>query len=99
VSEPVNLRILDREFLVSCDPAERDGLQGAANLLDQRLREARNGNRMASLDRLAIMVALNLAHELLQAQTGAGQRDHELKRALGELNRKIDGLLDAQILR
>lgn len=99
MSEPVNLRILDREFLVSCDPGERDGLQGAANLLDQRLREARNGNRMASLDRLAIMVALNLAHELLQAQSGAGQRDIELKRALGELNRKIDGLLDAQILR
>ena len=41
MSEPVNIKILDREFTVGCEPEERDGLLAAANLLDSRMREIR----------------------------------------------------------
>ena len=95
MSEPVNVRILDREFTVGVEPGERDSLVAAATLLDSRMRELRGSNRMAALDRVAVLTALNLAHELVQLRTQAEQRDQAINRTLGELNRKLDGLFDA----
>ncbi len=95
MSEPVNVRILDREYLVGCAPEERADLLSAAQLLDARMREIRGNNRMAGIDRIAVLAALNLAHELLQLKHGVSDRDREIERTLGELNRKLDGLLDS----
>jgi cell division protein ZapA len=95
VSEPVNVKILDREFTVGVEADERDSLMAAAHLLDARMREIRGSNRMAALDRVAVLTALNLAHELLQLKQAAEQRDQALNRTLGDLNRKLDGLFDA----
>jgi cell division protein ZapA len=95
VSEPVNVKILDREYTVGVEPGEREGLTAAAHLLDARMREIRGGNRMAAIDRVAVLAALNLAHELLQLRGQSEQRDQALNQTLGELNRKLDGLFDA----
>jgi|TARA_R110002020_G_scaffold112746_22_gene259406 cell division protein ZapA len=95
VSEPVNVKILDREYTVGVEPGEREGLTAAAHLLDARMREIRGGNRMAAIDRVAVLAALNLAHELLQLRSQSEQRDQALNQTLGELNRKLDGLFDA----
>ena len=95
MSEPVNVKILDREFTVGVEPGERDSLVAAANLLDARMREVRGNNRMAALDRVAVLTALNFAHELLQLKRTADERDQVLGRTLGELNRKLDGLFDS----
>ena len=95
MSEPVNVKILDREYTVGVEPGERDGLMSAAHLLDARMREIRGSNRMAAIDRVAVLAALNLAHELLQVRQQSEQRDQALSRTLGELNRKLDGLFDA----
>jgi cell division protein ZapA len=95
VSEPVNVKILDREYTVGVEPAERESLMAAAQLLDARMREVRGSNRMAAIDRVAVLTALNLAHELQQLKQAAEQRDQALARTLGELNRKLDGLFDA----
>ena len=95
MSEPVEVRLLDREYLVACAPEERDGLLAAAQMLDQRMREIRSGNRMAGIDRIAVLAALILAHELLQTKGNAGEQDRELARTLSELNRRLEGLLDA----
>lgn len=95
MSEPVNVKILDREFTVGVGADERDSLMAAAHMLDARMREIRGSNRMAALDRVAVLTALNLAHELLQLKQAAEQRDLALNRTLGELNRKLDGLFDA----
>ncbi|MGY6518345.1 MAG: cell division protein ZapA [Lysobacteraceae bacterium] len=99
MSEPVNVRILDREYLVGCPPEEREGLLAAARLLDARMREIRGGNRMAGIDRIAVLAALNLAGELLEHRGQGEGRDGEIRRGLAELNRKIDGLLAADGLR
>jgi cell division protein ZapA len=61
---PISLSILDREYVVGCAPSERADLVAAAALVDERLRSLRQATRTASLDRLAVLVALNLAHEL-----------------------------------
>jgi len=95
VSEPVNVKILDREYTVGVEPAERESLMAAAQLLDARMREVRGSNRMAAIDRVAVLTALNLAHELQQLKQAAEQRDQALNHTLGELNRKLDGLFDS----
>ena len=85
-SEPVNVRILDREYTVGVAPNERDSLLSAARLLETRMREVRGSNRMA------VLAALNLAHELEQLRNENASRDRELAQTLSELNRRIDAL-------
>ena len=94
MSDPVNVKILDREFTVGCEPEERDGLLAAAQLLDSRMREIRGSNRMAALDRVAVLAALNLAHEFMTLKSEAQSREQTLDRTLVDMNRKLDGLFD-----
>lgn len=94
-TEPVAVRILDREYTVGCEPGEKDGLMAAARLLDAKMREVRGGNRVAALDRVAVLAALNLAHELQQLREDSERRDRSLAAAVDDLQRKVDGLLDA----
>ena len=93
-STPVTIRILDRDYTVGVDPAERDGLEAAARMLDARMREIRGGNRTASVDRVAVLTALNLAHELLLLRKQISQQESDLQRTLAELNRRLDHALD-----
>lgn len=94
MSDPVELKLLDREYLVACKPEEREGLLEAAHLLDQRMREIRSGNKMAGIDRIAVLAALNFAHELLQQRGDSGERERELARTLADLNRRLETLLE-----
>lgn len=93
-SEPVNVRVLDREYTVGVTQDEKESLLAAAKLLDNKMREIRGSNRMAAIDRVAVLAALNLAHELQQLRSENDQRDRELTRTLSDLQRKLDGLLD-----
>ena len=99
MSEPVEVRVLDREFTVGCEPGERDKLMAAAQFLDARMREVRGSNRMAALDRVAVLTALNLAAELLHSRQQDGGHDQAIARTLGEMNRKLDGLFDSLAMR
>lgn len=99
MSEPVNVKILDREFTVGVDAEGRDGLMAAAHLLDARMREIRGNNKMAALDRVAVLAALNLAHELIQLKSGDQSQGAEINRTLGEMNAKLDGLFDSLAMR
>lgn len=93
-SEPVIIRILDREYTVGCEPGERDSLSAASRLLDARMREIRGGNRVAALDRVAVLAALNLAHELQQLRDETERKDRELRGTLDSVEQRLDALLD-----
>lgn len=94
-SRAVSIRVLDREYTVGVGSGEVDGLMAAARVLDSRMREVRGANRMAAIDRVAVLAALNLAHELEQLRSDGERRDRELSRALAALQAKLDLLLDA----
>jgi len=89
-NEAVSVRILDREYTVGVEQGERDSLMAAARLLDQRMRDARGANRMAAIDRVAVLAALNLAHELEQLREDNARRDKQITRTLDALERKLD---------
>ena len=92
-NEPVSVHILDREYTVGVAPDERSSLMAAAVLLDSRMREVRGSNRMAAVDRVAVLAALNLAHELQQLRDEQQARNREVEHTLQDLHRKLDSAL------
>lgn len=62
----LDITILGREFKVACKENEREELGEAVALLDRRMREIRDAGKVTGTDRIAVMTALNFAHELLR---------------------------------
>ena len=92
-TEPVSVHILDREYTVGVEAGERSSLMAAAKLLDGKMREVRGNNKMAAVDRVAVLAALNLAHEVQQLRQERESQQRELAGTLEALNRRLDGLL------
>ena len=61
----VKVQILDRDYQLVCKEEERNDLIAAARYLDDKMREMRARGGVAGTDRLAVVAALNIAHELL----------------------------------
>jgi cell division protein ZapA len=75
--DPVTLRLIDREFLIACAPEERDDLLDAAVYLDRKMRELRANAKAPSFERLAVLTAISVTHELMalrKLHTGQEQR-------------------------
>lgn len=65
----VTVRILEKEYQVSCPVEEREALMRSADFLNSRMRQIRDGGKVVGLERISVMTALNLAAELLSSQT------------------------------
>jgi len=65
---PVVVTILGREYRVACPPSEKDGLLEAAAYLDAKMQDMRARGRTQGTENVAVMTALNIAHELLYPQ-------------------------------
>ena len=82
----VSVRIMEKEYVVACPYDERSALLDASEFLNARMREIRDTGKVVGLDRIAVMSALNLAHEFLKmkereskVESGAGQRVRVLR--------------------
>jgi cell division protein ZapA len=64
---PIKVQILGKEYPISCPPEEQHDLLVAARYLDEKMRHIRGTGRVIGTERIAVMAALNIAHELLQA--------------------------------
>lgn len=88
----IRIRLLDREFPIACPEDERDEVLEAAHFLDTRMQEARNGG-LIGLDRITVMVALNLAHEYLvlrrQLARGGGDALERLRALNTRLSQRL----------
>lgn len=67
-SNSVTVQILDKEYSIICPPEERNNLVSAARYLDSKMREIRSSGKVIGADRIAVMAALNITHELLHRQ-------------------------------
>ena len=82
---PVSVHILDKEYQVACAEDERDGLLHAADFVNRRMKEIRDRGNVIGTDRIAVVTALNVAHELLQLKaldTAISERVRELQDSL-----------------
>lgn len=62
----VSVRILEKEYQVACLPEERSELLDSAEFLNGKMKDIRDAGNIVGLDRIAVVAALNLAHELLK---------------------------------
>jgi cell division protein ZapA len=90
-SKAVDVNIMGREFTVSCTDEERPGLINAVNFLDKKMRDIRDGGKIIGVERIAIMAALNLAHELLNTKSGSVDVG-DMKRRISQMQDQIDGV-------
>ena len=68
-SARVSVRILEKDYFVACAPEERSDLLDSAEMLNSRMREIRDSGKVVGLDRIAVMVALNLANDFLKQKS------------------------------
>ena len=78
----VNVKILDKEYQISCKADEKAALLDSADLLNSKMLEIRDSGKVTGLDRIAVMAALNMANELLAAR---GHGEHLETDAAGRI--------------
>ena len=96
----VTVHILDKEYQVACPEEQQAELVVSAKYLDKQMRTIRDTGKVIGLERIAVMAALNISYELLQAseqgivgQTGAEEGTEPPDASYRQLNYKIDEAL------
>ncbi len=96
MSQPhsVTVKILDKEYQVACPEEQEAQLLVSAKYLDKQMRSIRETGKVIGLERIAVMAALNISYELLQAsEHGAVDAPPPPEGSLNHLNRKLDDAL------
>jgi len=89
----VSVRILEKEYPVACPVEERSALLDAAELLNGKMREIRDGGNVMGLDRIAVMAALNLANELLTLRSRDTSTDSGMSVKIRQLRERVESAL------
>ncbi len=92
-SIPVSIRILDKDYMVSCPSDEQTSLLSSARQVDEKMREIRRSGKVIGSERVAVITALNLAHELNTASGQVRFIDSEIVSRMDTLQEKIDATL------
>lgn len=92
-TEPISVSILDQEYQFTCQPQEREALFEAARILDERMRAIKKAGRLMTLERIAVMTALNLANELLSLQQHEQLRVDKVDSRIRMLADELDNAL------
>ena len=92
-NKPLNLDIMGREFCVTCPDEEREEIQLAAAYLDRKIQEIKAEGKVIDSDRIAIIAALSITHELLMLRNGTGFDMDGFRRRINSLKKKIDEVM------
>lgn len=95
-TKTLEIKILDRELRIACPEEQRSELLDAVAYLDKRMREIRDAGKIASVERIALMAALNITHELLTTKVGRGVDLNDFKRRMEAMQTAIDQALAEQ---
>ena len=94
-SIPITVRILNKEFRVACPENEQNSLIASADLLNTRMREVRDSGKVFGTDRVAIMAALNLTHELLLQRHNVTDTGDSFTQRIENMQSNIEGALQS----
>ncbi len=94
-TKSVDVEILGREFTIACTDEERQGLLDAVDYLEKKMRDIRDAGKVVGLERVAIMAALNLSHEVLNTKTGDVDIG-DYKRRINAMQNQIDEVIADQ---
>jgi len=88
------VRLLDREFQVACPAEERADLLDSAEYLDGKMREVRDSGKVAGLERIAVISALNIANELIKLRRQGSTLDGDVGARLRTLRERVESALE-----
>jgi cell division protein ZapA len=83
-TEPLTIKILDKDYRIGCPEEEKANLRASADLLNEKLAETKQQGHVIGAERIAIMTALNMCHELLHNRSIIAEHS--------DLNKRIDAL-------
>jgi cell division protein ZapA len=93
-SKTLDVIIMGRTYKVACSDEERNALLSAVAYLDRKMTEIKNAGKVASAERIAVMAALNITHELLSSRNNASGFDMEgLRRRMAAMEATLDQAL------
>lgn len=90
--EALDVKIMGREFRIACSAEERPALQRAVNIVETKMASIRNTGKVVGLDKIAVMAALQIAHESL---VGSNATSPTLGLDFEEIERKIEHIEQA----
>lgn len=99
MAEPTNsveVTLLGRTYRVACEEGEREALMQAVAYLDGKMNEIRKAGKVIGAERIAVMAALNVAHELLSIRLGSGLDVGQAKRRISAIESAIDAAIAKQ---
>jgi len=94
--QPVSLTIMGKEYKIACAADEQNDLIRSAQQLDAQMRQMRDSGKVAGADKIAVMAALNLAHELQLMKNQITMANPVLSESLAKMTRKIENVLENQ---
>ena len=89
----ITIRILEKEYHVSCPADEKANLLASVELLNKKMREIRDSGKVVGLDRIAIMAALNLANEFLKRTGDERQLKNQMVPRVRAMSERLDEAL------
>ncbi|MBZ4201640.1 MAG: cell division protein ZapA [Methylovulum sp.] len=93
-AQSITLMIMGKEYRILCDSEEQDELIQSALQLDNQMRKLRDSGKINGADRIAVMTALNIAHELQVLKNQHERVQQELDDCLSQLHQKLDDVLN-----
>lgn len=94
-SPSITITVLGREYQIGCPPDEEDALRRAARYLDQQMEQMKNRSASLGYDKIAVLAALNITHDLLKLSAETSTSENTSLRDIKQLEKKIDHALIA----
>ena len=91
----VTVNILGREYQISCPPEEEEALRKSARYLSSQMEDVKGRGRSLPYEKLAVLAALNITHDLLKRSKDANVSEVDTQREIKLLEKKIDAVLIA----
>jgi cell division protein ZapA len=96
-AKTIEVTILGRTYRVACEPGEREALLQAVSYVDAKMVEIKKIGKTATAERVAVMAALNIAHELLTTRVGGGDVDvGQARRRIASIEAQLDQAIAQQ---
>jgi len=97
-NEPLTIKIMDKEYRIACPEEEKENLKASAELLNEKLGEIKKQGSVIGTERIAIMAALNMSHEILSSQSLVAEHG-DLNQRIEELSERIsNSMRDIQLI-
>lgn len=94
MTSPVTVKILGKDYQVACPDEQKEALLASARMVHENMEKIRNSGKVVGLDRIAVMAALNLAHELYTLQNDDNQDLDRVNSKIRQLDERVTAFLE-----